>query len=89
MQATSPNDVDLAKLYAETGINLSMLSPVITSEELAPVMRTTANALAQDRYHGKGMPYVKFGRRVRYLRDDVARYLAANRRVTTVAGGAA
>nr|WP_232425857.1 helix-turn-helix domain-containing protein [Mycobacterium sp. JS623] len=42
-------------------------------------MATTEAALAQDRYRRGGIPYVKFGRRVRYLRADVARYLAANR----------
>ena len=84
MEVTDPNDVDLARLYAQTGVDLSMLGPVVTAEELAPVMRTTANALAQDRYRRAGIPYVKFGRRVRYLRDDVARYLAANRHFSTV-----
>jgi hypothetical protein len=43
------------------------------------VIQTTADALAQDRYRGKGIPFVKIGGRVRYLREDVLAYLAANR----------
>jgi hypothetical protein len=70
---------ELTNLYADTGIDLSMLPAISTAEELAPVLSTTVSALAQDRYRGRGIRYVKFGRRVRYLRADVARYLAANR----------
>jgi hypothetical protein len=72
-------DAELAKLYVDTGIDLTSLPPVLTPEELAPVLRTTVGALSQDRYRGVGVPYVKHGKRVRYLRADVARYLAANR----------
>lgn len=79
MRRPSINEADLAKLFAETGVDLSTLGPISTSEELAPVLKTTPSALAQDRYRGVGIPYVKHGRRVRYLRSDVARYLANNR----------
>ena len=72
-------DTELAKLYNETGIDLSLLPAVIMPEELADALRTTVGALAQDRYMSRGVPHVKYGRRVRYLRADVARYLAANR----------
>ena len=72
-------EAELATLFVETGIDLSALPPVITPAELAPVLRSTVDALAQDRYRRVGVPYVKFGRRVRYLRADVARYLMAHR----------
>ena len=72
-------DAELTKLYADTGIDLSMLDPVITPDELAPVMRTSVGALAQDRYRRRGIPWVRYGKRIRYLPVDVARYLAANR----------
>lgn len=75
--------VELAKLYNETGIDLSQLPAVIVPEELAGALRTTVGALAQDRYMGRGVPHVKYGRRVRYLRADVARYLAEHRSVAT------
>jgi hypothetical protein len=61
------------------------LPSVAKSEQVAGVLQTTAEALAQDRYRRRGIPYVKIGGRVRYLREDVLGYLAANR----VDGGAA
>jgi hypothetical protein len=77
-----PQDVtgsELAQLFVDTGIDLTVLSAVATARELAPVRGITEASLAQDRYLRVGIPYVKFGRRVRYLRTDVARYLAAHR----------
>ena len=70
-------------LPAETATDFSALPPVITPDELADFLKTTSAALAQERYRRAGIPYVKWGARVRYLRDDVARYLAANRRQGT------
>ena len=72
-------DTELSRLFIDTGIDLSTLPVIATARELAPVVGTTEAALAQDRYRRVGIPYVKFGARVRYLRVDVARYLAANR----------
>ena len=72
-------DAELAKLYTDTGIDLSMLPSIMTAEELAPAIRSSVGALAQDRYRNRGIPYIRMGRRIRYARADVARYLAANR----------
>ena len=72
-------DAELRQLYADTGIDLSGLPPVIKPTELAPIIRSTVDSLAQDRYRGTGVPFIKLGRRVRYLRADVARYLTAHR----------
>jgi hypothetical protein len=66
-------------------ITLEDLPPVAKAAQVAVVVQTTEDALAQDRYRGRGIPYVKIGGRVRYLRADVLGYLAANR----VGGGAA
>lgn len=55
------------------------LPAVMTPPEVADFMQTTTSSLAQDRYLGQGIPFVKFGKRVRYLRDDVLDYLTANR----------
>ena len=77
---TQASEINLADITDDTGIDLSVLPPVSTADELAPILKTTAAALAQDRYRGRGVPFVKHGRRVRYLRADVARYLADNRR---------
>lgn len=59
--------------------DLSALPPLLTPRELAAVLRTTEAALAQDRYRQRGVPYVKFGNRVRYLCSDVHDYLLARR----------
>ena len=72
-------DAELAELLRQTGIDLSTLPAVMNTEQLAPVLGMTPAALAQDRYRCGGIPYVKVGRRVRYLRADVCRYLIANR----------
>lgn len=55
------------------------LPAVAKADQVAAVMQTTVDALAQDRYRGRGIPYIKIGGRVRYLREDVLNYLAANR----------
>jgi hypothetical protein len=72
-------DDELAKLYIESGIDLSSLPDIMTADQLAPALQKTVDALAQDRYRNRGIPYVRVGRRIRYLRADVARYLIANR----------
>lgn len=62
--------------YLLTG--LEDLPPLITPAELARFMRTTTNSLAQDRYLGHGVPFIKAGRRVLYARDAVIEYLKRN-----------
>ena len=69
----------LEEILRQTGVDLSALPPVMSTGELAPVLGVTPGALAQDRYRGCGIPYVKYGSRVRYLRADVARYLVTHR----------
>jgi hypothetical protein len=78
-------DAELEQLYADTGIELSMLPPIAKAEELAGALRCSVGALAQERYRNQGIPYIKMGRRVRYVRAEVARYLMANRRATVPA----
>lgn len=50
-----------------------------TPPEVAEFLHTTEGALAQDRHAGKGVPYIKYGRRVLYRWADVAAYLESNR----------
>jgi hypothetical protein len=79
-EPTEAPDAELMKLFLDTGIDLSVLPPVCTAAELAPVIRTSEAALAQDRYRKRGIPYITTGsKRIRYLRVDVARFLIANR----------
>lgn len=56
------------------------LPEVIKPRDLAKFIGTTEGALAQDRYLGRGIPYMKIGRRVRYSKLDVIEYLNAARR---------
>ena len=60
-------------------LGLGDIPPIATASQVARVVQTTVDALAQDRYRRRGIPYVKIGGRVRYLRDDVIAYLSANR----------
>lgn len=82
MPATK-TDADLSKLLADNGLDLTVLPPVMTPAELAQVLRTTVTSLAQDRFRGVGVPFVKYGSRIRYLRADVGKYLADNHVVPT------
>jgi len=72
-------DAEMTKMYNDTGIDLTGLPPIMTAAELAPAIRSSEGALAQDRYRNRGIPYIRMGRRIRYVRADVARYLVANR----------
>lgn len=66
----------------ETPVDQHDLPEVLTPAEAAQYLRMTTAALAQDRYLGRGIPFVKYGKRVRYLRQDVLDYLTANRQST-------
>jgi hypothetical protein len=78
-------EIELSKLYAETGIDLASCPPVMTAAVLGPVIGFSEGALAQNRYlanlgpRSDTIPYIKIGHRIRYLRADVARFLLANR----------
>jgi hypothetical protein len=58
--------------------DLSELPELCTTAQLAKILQATVNSLAQDRYLGRGIPYIKVGRRVRYRRQDVLDYLKRN-----------
>ena len=64
-------------------IPLDVLPPVSTPKHVAALICSTEGSLAQDRYLGRGIPFVKIGKRVRYMRDDVLAFLQANRMVRT------
>jgi hypothetical protein len=54
------------------------LDELITRSQLAEYLHTTVGRLAQDSYHGRGIPFVKHGRKVLYRRSDVQKYLQDN-----------
>jgi hypothetical protein len=57
---------------------LDDLPAFLMPAELAELLRTTTNSLSQDRYLGRGVPFIRAGRRILYARADVLAYLQAN-----------
>lgn len=55
---------------------LADLRPVLTAKQLGELLGKSGDALAQDRWLGKGIPFVKYGSRVYYLRSDVVAFLS-------------
>jgi predicted DNA-binding transcriptional regulator AlpA len=55
------------------------LPEVATARQVAELLGVPEASLAQDRYLRKGVPYIKIGKRVRYLRSDVLKYLTSHR----------
>ncbi|OMC05987.1 hypothetical protein A5735_04855 [Mycolicibacter heraklionensis] len=51
---------------------------VVVPAQLAVFLHTTEQVLAQDRYRGRGIPYVRYGRRILYRVKDIQSYLDAN-----------
>jgi hypothetical protein len=51
---------------------------LLLPRDVAEFRRTTENALAQERWRGRGPRYVRDGRRVLYRAGDLADYIAAN-----------
>jgi hypothetical protein len=64
---------------AQPTIDLGDLPPVLTPKQLGDLLDKTTDALANERYFGRGPAYVKYGSRVFYLRSDVIAFLTANR----------
>ncbi|WP_409141917.1 helix-turn-helix transcriptional regulator [Cellulosimicrobium sp. RS] len=54
------------------------MKDLMTDKELAVELGTSPQALADHRYRGTGPAFVKFGRKVRYRRQDVEAFLEAN-----------
>lgn len=53
-------------------------SPFGTPTEIAEHLRTSEEALAQQRWKGTGPGYIKDGRRVLYRWSDIDAYIEAN-----------
>ena len=64
---------------------LADIPAVLTPKQLGGLLEKSTDALAQERWLGKGIPFIKYGSRIYYLRSDVAAFFAANRH----SGGAA
>lgn len=77
--ASQPALVSMPDDDLASAVPLSDLPPVATARHVASLLGTTEASLAQDRYLGKGLPWTRVGRRVRYLRSDVLEFLVSNR----------
>jgi hypothetical protein len=55
------------------------LPALMTTAELADFIRASKQSLEQDRYLGRGLPYIRIGRKIRYEREDVLKFLEDNR----------
>lgn len=51
----------------------------MTPKLLGELLDKSEDALANDRYFKRGIPFTRIGSRIYYLRDDVICHLAANR----------
>lgn len=63
----------------DTAVDASELPKYLKAEQVSRLLDITEASLAQDRYRGEGIPYIKIGKRVRYERDDVLSYLEQNK----------
>lgn len=52
---------------------------ILNSKQTARLVGLSHRTLEQQRLRGRGLPYVKVGRQVRYLRSDIEAYLSSNR----------
>lgn len=57
--------------------------PLLTPEETAGLLRTTAKSLGVIRCRGSGPPFVKIGRRVLYRQSAINAYINSGVRNTT------
>ena len=48
---------------------------LLSEKEVAKIYKINVRTLQRERSMGIGMPYVKLGKRVRYKRGDVEKYL--------------
>ncbi len=51
---------------------------LMTTAEVADFIRASKQSLDQDRYLGRGLPYIRIGRKIRYQREAVLKFLADN-----------
>jgi predicted DNA-binding transcriptional regulator AlpA len=55
----------------------NQLEPLLTDHAVAALTGRARSTLQKDRLFGTGIPFVRFGRLVRYRRSDVIAFLAA------------
>ena len=53
------------------------LPVLLKPAEAAELLRTSVKALGQDRFHGRGAPFIRLGGRILYDRDALLEYVRA------------
>jgi hypothetical protein len=51
----------------------------LNEKELATILKSSVAKLRRDRWLGRGIPYLKNGRSVRYLETDILKFIEDNR----------
>jgi len=51
----------------------------ITEKEVSEIIGRALSTLRNDRFLGKGIPYIKIGKSVRYRLDDVIEFMESKR----------
>lgn len=60
---------------------------LLTTKELARHLKCSESLLEKQRHFGKGIPYLKLGRKCLYRSEDVQKYLEATRVGEVTANG--
>ena len=55
---------------------------LLTEKQVAEILGISVQTLRNERCQGKGLPYIKRGRSVRYIEEDVYRDILAHKIVT-------
>jgi hypothetical protein len=61
----------------------------LCTKQTARILGLSPRTLEQQRLRGRGLPYIKIGRQIRYLLSDVLAYLRDNRHDPSGAGALA
>jgi len=65
--------------YASLFVNRGRSSLYLTDTEVSKITGRSVNTLRNERSQGRGMPYVKLSRSVRYRIDDVIEFMEAHK----------
>jgi len=52
---------------------------LIDEKEVSKLTGRALSTLRNDRHRGRGLPYVKLGRSVRYIEEDIEKYVLSHR----------
>ncbi len=59
--------------------NVNNINKYLTEKEVSEISSIALSTLRQDRFEGRGIPYVKLAKSVRYSLQDVIEYLESRK----------